>query len=73
MDPGFKALDVVNLSFEVMQEVVTRFRLAAFPPDIVVSIPKDACAVLEFHRAAEMISLGRALTEQALERSSTVA
>ena len=30
---------------------------------------RDACRSLDFHRAAEMIDLGRGLAEQALERA----
>jgi NTE family protein len=63
----FGTMEVVNLSYEVMQDIVTRFRFAAFPPDVLVTIPKDACTVLDFHRAEELIALGRQLTEQALD------
>ena len=37
-----------------------------YPPDVVVSVPKDACRSLDFHRAAEMVELGRELAETAL-------
>ncbi|MEO5722741.1 MAG: patatin-like phospholipase family protein, partial [Ilumatobacteraceae bacterium] len=61
--------DVVDLSFEAMISVLTRYRLAGYPPDVVVHIPKDACRTLDFHRATEVIELGRTLTAEALDRA----
>jgi NTE family protein len=58
--------DVMNQSIEVMQHALTRYCLAAYPPDILIEIPRDACRSLDFHRAAEMIALGRTLTSAAL-------
>jgi NTE family protein len=62
-------LDVVQLSLDAVQSVVARYRLASYPPDLLISIPKRACRTLDFHRGAEMIALGRRLTEEALERN----
>ena len=59
--------DVIAQSIEAMQTVLSRYRLAGYPPDVLVSVPRDACRSLDFHRAAEMIELGRAATEDALE------
>jgi NTE family protein len=63
---GLGKFDVMNLSIESMQSVLTRYCLAGLPPDVLVSVPKDACRSLDFHRAAEMVELGRELAEQAL-------
>lgn len=62
-------LDVVQLSLDAVQSVVARYRLASYPPDVLITVPKRACRTLEFHRGAEMIALGRRLTEEALERT----
>lgn len=53
-------------SLDMVQETITRFRLAAQPPDLVIGIPRNACALYEFHRAEEMIELGRLRTREAL-------
>lgn len=66
---GLGKLDVMNQSLEAMQSVLTRYRLAGFPPDVLVSVPRDACRSLDFHRAGELIELGRHLTELALDRA----
>ena len=62
--------DVMNQSLEMMQRVVTRYRLAGNPPDVLVTIPKDACRTLDFHRASDMINLGRILTAEALDKAA---
>ena len=64
---GLGKFDVMNLSIEAMQSVMTRYRLAGTPPDVFVAVPKDACRSLDFHRAADMIELGRELTTRALD------
>lgn len=66
---GLRTLDVVELSLDAMQSVVASYRLAGYPPDVLVAIPKNTCATLEFHRASEMIELGRAATAEALDRA----
>ena len=63
-----KALHILGLSYEVASNVITRFRFAGAPPDVIVSVPHDCCPVLDFHRAAEMIDLGRRLAEASLDR-----
>ena len=66
---GLTKFDVMNQSLEAMQSVLTRYRLAGNPPDVLVRIPRDACRTLDFHRASEMIELGRAVTTAALDDS----
>ncbi len=50
--------DVIQGSFETMQGIVSRFKLAAYTPDAIVTIPRDAARAFEFHRAAELIDRG---------------
>jgi NTE family protein len=52
------AYDIAMQAFEAMQSSIARQKLAAYPPDLVVEIPRNACQTLEFDRAAEMIELG---------------
>ena len=56
---NLSALDVVDRSFNLMQSAIRRFRLAGFPPDVLVNVPLDSCGTLDFHRAKEMIEIGR--------------
>lgn len=50
--------DVVSRAYDAMQNMIARFQLAAYSPDKVIDIPRDACAFYEFDRADELISLG---------------
>lgn len=67
---GMRTLDVMQLSLETLQKVVARYRLAAYPPDLLITIPRNSCRVLDFHRAEEMIALGRKHTAEALDRAT---
>lgn len=62
-------VEMFNRSFDTMSSLVARYRMASNPPDVLVTLPSDACRTLEFHRAAEMIELGRRLTTQALDEA----
>ncbi|MBS0439081.1 MAG: patatin-like phospholipase family protein [Proteobacteria bacterium] len=63
-DPGL--LETFARSLDAVQSTLTRYRLAAQPPDLVVPIPRTACAFYEFHRAPELIEIGRERTRAAL-------
>lgn len=65
--PGLGITEVASLAIDTMGSLITRYRLAAQPPDVLVTVPNDAAKTLEFHRAQEMIELGRELTAQALD------
>ena len=65
-EPGVFAM--LMKSLETMESVIARQRLAVFQPDLVVEIPKDACMIHEFHRAAELIELGYRRTIVAVDR-----
>ncbi|MQW75753.1 esterase [Nocardioides sp. dk4132] len=65
--------DVTAQSFEAMQGVVARYRMAAVPADVVVTVPVDSCRSLDFHRAEELIELGYRLTSDALDAAGVEA
>ena len=56
MDMGM--YDVANQAFESMQGSLAKQKLAAYPPDHTIEIPRNACRTLEVDRADEMIELG---------------
>lgn len=66
---GLGKVDVATTSLEVMQSVLTRYRLASYPPDVLITISRDACRSLDFHRAEQMIAIGRAAALEALDRA----
>ena len=59
--PGsLKVMDVINMSLETMQGAIERYRMASNPPDVLISVPRDAASTYDFHRAAEIAEVGRA-------------
>ncbi len=58
--------DVVGKSMETMQNTIARLKLAAYSPDVIIDIPRNVCAFYEFHRAPELIQIGRQRAEQFL-------
>jgi len=64
-DPG--AFELMTQSMDLMQANLSRLRLAAYPPDLLIEIPRNVSTVYEFYRARELIELGRERTAQALE------
>lgn len=59
--------DVITNSLDAMQDMIARYRMAGLPPDVHIAVPVTAGGVLEFHRAAEMVALGRELATKALD------
>lgn len=67
--PGIRNVaDVFTLSLEAVESMVGRYRMASSPPDVHIEVAADSCGTLDFHRAPEMIELGRRLAEDALRR-----
>ena len=65
-DSNWGAYDIANEAFDAMQSTIARQKLAAYPPDIVIEIARNACGTLEFDRADEMIQMGRVKSKQCL-------
>ncbi|HEX2136357.1 MAG TPA: patatin-like phospholipase family protein [Microvirga sp.] len=53
-------------AFNITQDRITRSRLAGDPPDIMIGPKLSKMGLFEFHRAAELIELGRQAAERAL-------
>ncbi len=54
-------------SLDTMQAQIARVQLALDPPELVIRIPRDACLFYEFWRARELIAIGRAEADKALD------
>jgi len=63
--PGLSTVMVE--AFNIMQDRITRARLAGDPPDILISPRVGPVGLFDFHRAQEAIDLGAEATERALE------
>jgi len=61
--PGMAAV-MVN-TFNITQDRIMRSRLAGDPPDFLLTLKTGRFGLFEFHRAAELIDLGRAAVRKA--------
>lgn len=62
------AYEIANQAFDAMQSTIARQKIAAYPPDHVIEIARNACGTLEFDRAAEMIELGYKKAQESLSK-----
>jgi NTE family protein len=58
-EPDWSYFDIIALSMETMQNTIARLKLAAYTPDVTITIARDAARLFEFYRAQELIDLGR--------------
>jgi NTE family protein len=63
--PGFST--VMMEAFNIMQDRITRARLAGDPPDVVISPRLGNIGLIDFHRATEAIEIGAEAAERALD------
>lgn len=62
--PGY--FDVLTNSIDIMQDHITRSRLAGEPPHAMIMPAVNHIGLMDFHRATEAIAEGRAAAERAL-------
>jgi NTE family protein len=65
--PKLGSFEVMNRTIDIAQAALARHTLAAYPPDLLIEVPRSACRSLDFHRAAEVIDIGRQLAVHALD------
>ncbi len=65
-DLDWGVYDIANQAFDAMQSTIARQKLAAYPPDYTIEIARNACDILEFDRADEMIDLGYRRAQESL-------
>jgi NTE family protein len=65
--PKLGSFEVMNRTIDIAQAALARHTLAAYPPDLLIEVPRTACRSLEFHRAAEVIAIGQELAAAAFD------
>ena len=63
--PGISSVMVD--AFNIVQDRISRSRLAGDPPDLIVSPRLNGVGLFDFHRASDMIEAGRQATERAID------
>ncbi len=61
-------IEVLMRSLDIMSVALTRYQIAGYPPDVLIRVPRKAVRTMDFHRASEVIELGRTLTAEALDK-----
>jgi len=66
-DPAPGMFDVAMAAMDTMQSTIARLKLAAYAPNVMIEIPRNACGYIEFWRAEAMIALGLERTRRAFK------
>lgn len=56
--------DLLYISYQLTRDRLIEFMLAKYPPDLYISIPSDSCSMFDFHRAAELIEIGKQIANE---------
>lgn len=65
--PRLGSFEVMYRTIDIAQAALARHMLAAYPPDLLIEVPRTVCRSLEFHRAAEVIGIGQELAARVLD------
>ncbi len=65
--PKLGGFEVMNRVIDIAQSALARHTLAAYPPDLLIEVPRTVCRSLDFHRANEVIEIGQELASIALD------
>lgn len=60
-------LEILYQMFDVMQASLSQYKVAGYPPDLLVKIPKDSAEMYEFHRTEELVNMGRQIAKDAFD------
>ena len=52
----------------MIQSSIARQKLASYPPDFVMEVPRNACDMLDFHKASQMIEMGHRKAAKCIEQ-----
>ncbi len=58
---------VADRAFDTMQSTIARLKIASYPPDLEIIIPRNACGTFEFDKARDIIRLGYEKAKSAYE------
>jgi NTE family protein len=63
----YSALELVTRSFDLLQDRYCQLLLENYPVDVEIKVARKQAGTLEFHRAAELIEIGRIKASEALD------
>jgi len=66
-DREYHLFDIVDMTIEAMQKTLLSYRLGGYPPDILIEIPQNIAGTLDFHKAFEIIEIGRQKAKEVIK------
>lgn len=66
-DTSWGKLNIIVQSFETTQAALAQYKIAGYPPDVLIEVPRSVCSSYEFHRASQLIELGHRLAKKQLD------
>ena len=67
-NPGY--LSITSETISLMLSQISKLTLQMNPPDILIEISRYACGTFDYHKATELIELGKKATIESLEKYS---
>ncbi len=65
--PKLGGFEVMYRTIDIAQGALARHTLAAYPPDLLIEVPRTVCRSLDFHRGNEVMDIGQELASAALD------
>lgn len=66
VQPRLSLVDLMTKSYELTQNRLVELTVGAYQPDILIEIPRSACGLFDFHKAAHMLEIGEEYYEKAM-------
>lgn len=64
---AYSLRELLLSSYHMTQDRLTDLMLQAYPPDVLVEIPRNTCSTFEFYKAKSLVEQGREACRKALE------
>lgn len=59
--PIMGRFELMSRTLDTVQESLSNYKVAGYRPDVMIDIPADACNFYDFHKAYDLIELGRSV------------
>ena len=60
--------EAVLLDGAGLETSLAQYKIAGYPPDVLINVPKRVCRFFEFYKAPELIALGREIARDTLDK-----
>jgi len=68
VETSWGKLNIMMQSFETTQAALAQYKIAGYPPDVLIDVPRSVCRSYDFHRASQLIELGHKLAKKQLSK-----